>query len=102
VVIQNNYLDATAGIYLLSYGGDHTTANTIKITGNRARNIDGRRSNGIGGYLSFNIRTSKTDGHTDVGYDEVQFAQLDKVNSVPGIDISWNEVINKAGASRVE
>jgi len=102
VVLQNNYLDGTGGIYLLSYGGDHTSADTIKITGNRARNIDGRRSNGIGGYLNFNIRTSKSDGHTDVGYNEVQFVQLDKVNSVPGIDISWNEVINKAGVSRVE
>jgi len=92
VVIENCLLEATAGIYLLDYAGDRTSANTIKIRRNRATNIDGRRSDGKGGYLAGG----------EQGTELVQFAQLDKVRNVPDVEIAWNEVINGPGKSRVE
>ncbi|MEO6437045.1 MAG: glycosyl hydrolase, partial [Tepidisphaeraceae bacterium] len=88
VIIENCHLEATAGIYLLDYAGDRTKANAVRIISNRARNIDGRRSDGNGGY--------QTDAEL------VQFAQLDKVRGVPGVVIAWNEVINHPDQSCVE
>jgi hypothetical protein len=92
VAIENCLLESTAGIYLLDYAGDHTSANTIKIVRNRATNIDGRRSDGRGGYLTGGEQAAEL----------VQFAQLDKIRNVPGVEIAWNEVVNEPGKSRVE
>jgi hypothetical protein len=89
VVIENCLLEATAGIYLLDYLGDRTPPRTVRIVRNRAKNIDGRKSDGNGGLLP--------DEH-----ELVQFVQLDKVRHVPGIEIAWNEVINEPGNSAVE
>jgi len=102
LVVENSYMEGTAGINALDYQGDHTLNETIKIVGNKALNIDGRKSNGAGGYLDFNERTSKADGHTETGYEYVQFVQFDKVYNVPGVEIAWNEVINEPGKSRPE
>src|SRR5215207_1920393 len=102
LVVENCYMEGTAGINALDYQGDRTANETVRIVGNRALNIDGRKSNGAGGYLDFNERTSKLDGHTETGYEYVQFVQFDKVNNVPGIEIAWNEVINEPGKSRPE
>jgi hypothetical protein len=88
VVIENCYLESTAGIYLLDYEGDRTEKETVRIIANRARNIDGRRSDGKGGYTS--------------EFDLVQFAQLDKVRHAAGVEIAWNEIVNEPGASRAE
>ena len=88
VTIENNDLENTAGIYLLSYAGDFRAEHTIKILRNRALNIDGRKSDGVGGFLN------------DAA--EVQFVQLDKVRHLPGIEIAWNQVINQPGRSAVE
>lgn len=92
VVIEDCSLDGTAGIYLLDYAGDRTARNTVKIRRNRATNIDGRHSDGRGGYL--------TGGESAA--DLVQFVQLDKVRHVPDVEIAWNEVVNEPGKSRVE
>ena len=92
VVIENCTLEGTAGIYLLDYAGDRTSANTVKLLRNRAKNIDGRRSDGKGGYL--------TGG--EGGAELVQFAQLDKVRGIRDAEIAWNEIINEPGKSRVE
>lgn len=80
--IENCHLERTRGIYLLDYAGDRSERQTVRILRNRARNIDGRRG----------------DGKVDL----VQFAQLDKVRHLPGIEIAWNEVINEPGQSAVE
>ena len=92
VVIENCLLEGTAGIYLLDYAGDHTAKNTLKIRRNRARNIDGRKSDGKGGYLAGG------EGAAEL----VQFVQLDKVRAVADVEIAWNEVVNEPGKSRVE
>ena len=100
--IENNYIEGTSGIYLLSYKGQSAKGDTVKILKNQVRNIDGRKSDGAGGWLDFNTRTRISDGYKEDGYKLVQFVQLDKVQNVPGIEIAWNEVINEPGNSRVE
>ena len=100
--IENNDLESTSGIHLLQFAGDPTKGDTIKILHNRAHNIDGRKSNGFGGWLSYNSRVSLKDGHRENGFVEAQFVQLDKCVAVPGVQIAWNQVINDPGNSRVE
>ena len=102
VLLENNYLEGTGGIKLLEYGGDFTTANTVRVIGNSALNIDGRISDGNGGFLDFDERTRLSDGLTQQGYKIRQFVQLDKVAGVPGVEIAWNQVVNEPGRSRVE
>jgi hypothetical protein len=86
--IENCSLENTAGIYLLDYAGDHSERQTVRIVGNTSRNIDGRHSDGHGGYTS--------------GFGLVQFAQLDKCRQLAGAEIAWNQVINEPERSRVE
>ncbi|OLV15597.1 NPCBM/NEW2 domain-containing protein [Deinococcus marmoris] len=85
--VENNYMEGTSGIYVnLFYGkGD---GQTIKILRNKAKNIDGRLSDGNGGYNG--------------GRYYVQFAQIAKVQNVPGMEIAWNQVINEPGLSSLE
>jgi hypothetical protein len=103
VVVINCYIEhVSGGVDLQDYAGDRTTKEAIKIAGNIVRNIDGRKSNGKGGYLDYNERTRKSDGKREKGYDYAQFVQLDNCSKVPNIVIRWNEVINEPGKSRVE
>jgi hypothetical protein len=102
VDVENNYLEGTGGIYLLNYRGDAAAGDTVTVLANRAHNIDGRKSDGQGGWLDYNDRTRLSDGFFEQGYEERQFVQLDKVRRVPGMEVAWNEVINDPGASRVE
>jgi hypothetical protein len=102
VTVERCYLESTAGIYLLNYAGDDTPAETVRVVGNRAKNIDGRKSDGAGGYLTYNSRTPLAGGATQDGFVPVQFLQLDKVIAVPGMEVAWNEVINEPFVSRVE
>jgi len=102
VVVENNYLEGTSGIYLFDYRGSGSAAETVRVVGNRALNIDGRKSDGNGGFLDFNQRIRKSDGLEEEGFKRVQFLQLNKVQDVAGIEIAWNEVINQPGKSRVE
>src|SRR5688572_765585 len=47
LVIQNNYMEhVSGGVNMLSYAGNRTASQTIKILGNVVRNIDGRKSDG--------------------------------------------------------
>jgi hypothetical protein len=102
IVLEHNDLEGTSGIYLLNYRGRSTAAETVRVVANRARNIDGRKSDGKGGFLAFNKRVSKFGGASESGFQIVQFLQLDKVRNVPGMEVAWNEVINEPGKSRVE
>src|SRR5437762_264971 len=102
VLIQDNHLESTGGIHLQNYAGFRTASNTVKIIGNKAHNIDGRKSNGNNGYLDFNTRTRISDGHREDGFVYAQFVQLDKIRAVGSMEIAWNRVINDPGVSRVE
>ena len=95
-------MEGTGGIKLLNYRGNGTLAHSVKVIGNVALNIDGRKSNGAGGFLDFDERTRISDGLEEKGYSIRQFVQLDKVSNVPGIEIAWNQITNEPGKSRVE
>jgi hypothetical protein len=88
-ILENNYLEGTSGIYLHDYEGDGTEDQSVKILRNRAKNIDGRHSDGTGGF-------------SETGYEPAQFVQLDKVRDLQGVELAWNEIINEPGESRVE
>jgi len=102
ILIENNDLESTRGIHLLGYGGNLTATQVIKIRDNYAHNIDGRLSDGKGGWLDYNIRIRKSDNVKEFGWVPAQFVQLDKVINVPGTEISGNMIINDRGNSRVE
>ena len=90
MVIENDYLQSTSGINLVQHQG----SGTVTITNNSALNIDGRISNGTGGWM-----TGNTEG-TD--WIWAQFVQLNNIYSLAGINIAWNQVINQPENSRVE
>ena len=101
--IASNYLSGTAGMYVYKYGGHHLGAQTYRFLGNTAKNIDGRRSDGAGGYMTYNDRALRDTGERkSSGYEQVQFLQLDQVHSVAGIEIAGNKITNEPGNSRVE
>ncbi|WP_187270221.1 glycosyl hydrolase [Pontibacter qinzhouensis] len=83
LVVENNYLEGTAGIYLGErYEGDGSEKQTVKIRFNKARNIDGR-----------------VFGDT---YERSQFVQFNFVNPIQHAEIAWNEIINEPENSLVE
>lgn len=90
VLIEGNEITSTRGISLEGYAGSRSGNDTYRVIGNRARNIDGRISNGSGFYAD------------DAQTDYAQFVQLNAVQDVPGIEIAWNEVVNEPGESRAE
>jgi len=77
------------GVWVQLYIGDHTPNNTIKILNNRIHNVDGRFSDGNGGYL-----TTEDTGYT-------HGIILSDVHGVPGIEIAWNQIINEPYQSGV-
>jgi hypothetical protein len=82
VVIENCYMEQTAGIYIGdAYVGDSSPDNTIKIRYNVARNIDGRIYD---------------------GWYRAQFVQFNFRNPIQHAEIAWNEVINEPDNSLVE
>ena len=90
VVLENNYLQGTGGFSLC----EHQGTGTVVIDHNNSLNIDGRISNGHGGWMTGNVEG------TD--FNIATFVQLSNVHGVPGIVIAWNQVINQPGNSRVE
>jgi hypothetical protein len=91
VVVRNSYLQGTSGIYLCNYVGNHTPSQTVKILRNQAWNIDGRFSDGHGGFL-----TGPDDNYF------VQFFQANRLYNLVGAEVAWNEVVNSPRKSRVE
>lgn len=89
--VQNSYFENVLfGVYVRGYGGNKNGTETITILNNRGRNILGTRSDGKGGYLP---------GETN--WQWAHAIQISNVNSVPGMQIAWNEIINYPGQSLV-
>lgn len=86
--VTDSAMTQTAGIYLLDWRGSAGAGHTVRVLRNRARNIDGRHSTG--------------SGYSTTAFTRVQFLQLDKVRTVPGMQVAWNEVVNEPFQSRVE
>jgi hypothetical protein len=85
--IENNTMVGTAGIEMGYWQG----GGTVKVLYNNALNIDGRWSDGNGGFLTGADQN-----------DYVQFAQFNADYSVSGVEVAWNQVINQPGQSRPE
>jgi hypothetical protein len=91
--VENNYIENTqGGVIVHGYAGNRDGEQTIVIRANRARNMNGLLSDGNGGYLP----------GEGANLSQARFIQFDSVQSVPGIDVGWNEVINYPGHSLVE
>jgi hypothetical protein len=86
VRLEDNYLEDTTGIVL----NGNQAGGAVTVLGNFARNINGRLSDGQGGWLG--------GGQ----HKRAQFINLDKVQNVAGVEIAWNQVHNEPGRSRVE
>ena len=82
--IENNTMAGTSGIEMGYYAGNGTASNTVKILKNNALNIDGRWSDGSGGY--------QTGADAN---DLVQFAQFNACHNMTGVEIAWNQVVNR-------
>ncbi|MBX0332454.1 T9SS type A sorting domain-containing protein [Pontibacter sp. HSC-14F20] len=83
VIVENCYLEGTAGIYVgTRYEGDGSANNTVKIRYNKAKNIDGRVYGGQ--------------------REHSQFAQFNYRGNLPHAEIAWNEIINEPNKSLVE
>jgi hypothetical protein len=88
--VENNYIEnAQGGVIVHGYAGNRDGQQTIVIRSNRARNMNGLLSDGNGGYLP----------GEGANQTQARFIQFDSVQSVPGIDVGWNEVINYPGRS---
>jgi hypothetical protein len=89
LTVEGNTLIGTSGILVAN--GD---APSILIRYNKAFNIDGRLSDGAGGYIP--------DTPTTTWRYLVQFVQLVNVIASSHTEIAWNEVVNEVGKSAVE
>jgi hypothetical protein len=90
--VENNYMENVRyGVLVRGYSGTRTEPQTIVVRGNRARNLNGLLSDGMGGYLPGEGANQSPSG----------FLQLQDVQAVPGIDLGWNEVVNYPAHSLV-
>jgi hypothetical protein len=71
-------------VLVRGYSGSRSEKETLIIRGNRARNLNGLLSDGGVGYLP------GEGGNRSAS----RFIELENVQSVPGIDVGWNEVID--------
>ncbi len=87
LVVENNYLNHTNGIYVHSFTGAGTSEETIRIRYNSYVNLDGRQTTDS----SFSNDFALMDVAGDANLKIVQF---DKVYNIENCEISWNQVIN--------
>lgn len=87
-VVEGNTFEKTSGIYFYRWGGQATQSVTIAVRRNLARDIEGRLSDGQGGW------------QTKANY--AQFVQFNGLAGIPRVDISWNRVENTPRQSFVE
>jgi hypothetical protein len=88
-VEHNDVTGYATGVRLLNFGPDVTrSGQTIRVQFNRFKNIDGRRSDGNGGYLL----EHKANGQA-IGLNTIRQAK---------VEIAWNEIINLPFQSETE
>ena len=75
---------------LKAWKSEQLAAQTFKVLNNVSHNIDGRLSDGKGGYL------------TTPGDHYVQFFQTNGLHNMVGAEVAWNQVTNDPGQSLVE
>ena len=82
LVIEHNYLEHTAGMVANRWSGNGTARQTLTVRYNQGLDCDGRYRNG--------------------GKETRSFVQLNTVQGLAGIDISYNEFRNEPNESAVE
>jgi NPCBM/NEW2 domain len=114
LIVEHNAFESTSGIYIDQWTGTPGSGDSIKVRYNSAKNIDGRFSNGAGGWQDINLKyqvvpdpqpndPKKTKWiNFSQGWYAVQFVQFNHVRNITGAEISWNSVFNEPGNSRVE
>lgn len=102
LTVEHCELENNAGIYVHRLAKALAVEPSLRIISNLARNIDGRRSDGNGGYLQFNTHMPEKGDKAEDGFEIVQFLQLDGVVGLEHGKIAWNHVTNEPGRSRVE
>ena len=85
VTVEHCYFENTSGILL----HNSVSGASAKVLYNRARNIEGRYSDGNGGWQE----GTKWN---------VQFLQLDKGKELVDTEVAWNQIVNEPYQSRVE
>jgi hypothetical protein len=88
LLVENNDMYGTSGIYINLFKGNPGAGQTIKILRNRIRNVDGRYVDQQGKFTGRRY--------------SVQAVQFNRIIRVPNVEIAWNEVINEPGKSAVE
>ncbi len=89
--VENCYFENVRfGVWVRGYAGNRNGTQTITILNNRGHNVTGVESNGKSGTLA---------GETN--WQWAHAYQLSNVNSVPGMTIAWNELINYPNQSMV-
>ncbi|WP_295823117.1 hypothetical protein [uncultured Deinococcus sp.] len=86
VVVERTTIEGTGGIYLNAWNGKGTQP--VVVRANVARNLEGRYSDGQGGYSERFYR--------------IQFLQLNSVKAAPNVDIGWNRIENSPYLSHIE
>jgi parallel beta-helix repeat protein len=80
-VTNNNVSDVSYGVYVSGYSGNYAVGQTISILNNKFSNIDGRPSNGSGGYVT----TGSYNAHG---------IQLNNIHGLAHMVVAWNEIDN--------
>lgn len=93
VVCENNTM--IGGGILLAGNPSSGSVSLVRIRYNRMRNVDGRLSDGAGGYVL------ERANRANVYFQAKQFLQVN-VGSFPDGEIAWNEVVNDPFVSRPE
>jgi hypothetical protein len=86
-VTNCNVSNVSYGVSVTGYTGNYQTGQTISILDNIFTNINGRPSNGSGGYVG----TGSFNAHG---------IQLNNISALPGMEISWNQIVNTAFQSQ--
>jgi parallel beta-helix repeat protein len=90
LTVESSYMEGTRGIVV---DANSRSVNKIRIWGNRALNIDGRHSDGQGGWINSN---------DDTQIETSNFVQFQNIPSIASGEIAWNQVKNIKDQSRVE
>lgn len=94
VVCENNTITGSGGVLIVGNVAMTTDSTSIRIRYNKLRNIDGRKSDGAGGYVD---ELSNSTAY----FMARQVVQFDKITCADAI-IDWNDLIDTPLQSRRE
>ena len=89
--VENNTTDHLGLVYVNHWTGSALAKETIRILYNKVGDVDGRRSDGQGGYLIAGEQ-KQVVAHAIL---------FNAINRIPGAEIAWNEIVNEPGNSMV-